>query len=354
MHLNFHAIADDVAGQAWLGLYRRLWPAYRQWYLRDGHLARPSYLSCRRAMEHYMPELVPLWAERVALAGGGDVTARFLSLWCPPTYDSACSQAVWPGDEPLLVRNYDYSARLFDAVALHTRWGARQVLGTSDCLIGLVDGINEAGLALSLTFGGRRVVGEGFGVPMLLRYVLQTCATAAEAATALARIPTHMAYNVTALDAAGGCATVYLAPDRPAVLTSIPVATNHQPGDDIRDHAYQSATVERERYLLNRLMLHQESAERFISGFLRPPLFSLAYERQRGTLYTAALWPKRGVISYRWPHSQWDLRLDSFENCSWRVHFPVNLPVPQPGRLDRAPDASRQARQDRSRAAPNP
>ena len=32
-----------------------------------------------------------------------------------------------------------------------------------DCLWGLLDGVNDAGLALSLTFGGRPQVGAGFG-----------------------------------------------------------------------------------------------------------------------------------------------------------------------------------------------
>lgn len=197
-----------------------------------------------------------------------------------------------------------------------------RILGTSDCLTGLLDGVNEAGLALSLTFGGRRAVGEGFGVPIVLRYVLETCSNASDAASALARIPTHMAYNVTALDAEGGRATVHLSPDRPALVTAAAVATNHQPGDDARDHIYQSATIERERYLLNRMMLHEESQERFIAAFLRPPLLSLAYERQRGTLYTAALWPGRRQISYRWPHQEWTLSVDHFEPGTQQIRFP--------------------------------
>ncbi|MGE4072336.1 MAG: C45 family autoproteolytic acyltransferase/hydrolase [Lysobacterales bacterium] len=323
MNLTFHAIADDPSGQPWLRLYRQLWPAYRQWYLRDGFLARPSFLACRRALEVHMPELVPIWARQVELAGGGDVTARFLSLWCPPAYDSACSQAVWPGEEPMLVRNYDYSAKFFDATALLSRWGSQTVLGTSDCLMGLVDGINESGLAVSLTFGGRRVVGEGFGVPIVLRYVLETCRSTREAAAALARIPTHMAYNITVVDAQGDRATVHLAPDRPALVTAAPVATNHQPGDDIRDHAFQSATVERERYLLKRLMLHEDPPERFISTFLRPPLYSLAFSRDRGTLYTAVLYPRRRELSYRWPHSQWTLSMDQFIPGQRLVHYPT-------------------------------
>jgi predicted choloylglycine hydrolase len=319
VHLTFHALADDPGSTVWQGLFHGLWPAYRRWYLRDGQLARPTYLACRRALEAHMPEFVPRWKQLVELAGGGDLAARFLSLWCPPAYDSACSQAVWPGEEPLLVRNYDYSSKYFDAIALHTRWGTQRVLGTSDCLVGLVDGINESGLAVSLTFGGRSVVGEGFGVPIILRYVLETCTSAGQAAEVLARIPVHMAYNVTALDSQGRRATVFLSPDRPAQVTNSPVATNHQPGQLLAGDAYQTATIERERFLLGRLMLHEDPPERFIGAFLRPPLFSLAYERQRGTLYTAALWPRQGKLSYRWPHAQWTLCVNAFEPGSREI-----------------------------------
>ncbi len=65
----------------------------------------------------------------------------------------------------------------------------------SDGLWGLLDGMNAAGLVLSLTFGGRQVVGEGFGVPLILRYVLEFCRTTEEATEVLARIPCHMTYN---------------------------------------------------------------------------------------------------------------------------------------------------------------
>jgi len=38
-------------------------------------------------------------------------------------------------------------------------------MGMSDCLWGLLDGVNGDGLCASLTFGGRRIVGVGFGIP---------------------------------------------------------------------------------------------------------------------------------------------------------------------------------------------
>ena len=147
-----------------------------------------------------MPEMVPIWEQLVELAGGGDLAARFLSLYRPPAYLTGCSQAIWPGQEPVLVRNYDYSPRAFEGLLFRSGWRGAGVMGMSDCLIGLLDGINESGLAVSLAFGGTRTVGDGFGVPIILRYVLQTCRTAEQAARVLARVPTHMAYNVTVLD----------------------------------------------------------------------------------------------------------------------------------------------------------
>jgi predicted choloylglycine hydrolase len=323
MRLSFHAIADGADGAAWAALAHRLWPAYRRWYESQGLFDRPTYRDCRAALVRHMPEFVSEWERLVALAGGGDVVARFLSLYNPPAYASACSQAVWPGREPLLVRNYDYTSLAFDGVCLHTQWGGRAVMGTSDCLVGLVDGINDAGLALSLTFGGRRDVGDGFGVPIILRYVLQTCASTAQAGAALRRIPSHMAYNVTAVDAKRQVITAQLTPGRPTRITSAAVATNHQPGGPAADRAHMTATVERERYLLRRLMLHDDSAEHFVGAFLRPPLYSLAFERGFGTLFTAAYWPRKRALTYHWPGYEWPLSLTDFVPATREIAYPV-------------------------------
>ena len=322
MQLTFTAL-NDRTGKGWQSLFEKLWPAYQRWYLQEGAEVRPSYLECRRALREYMPEMVPIWERLVDLAGGGDVAARLLSLYDPPAYLTGCSQAVWPGPEPLLVRNYDYNSRFFDAVILRSEWGKSPVMGTSDCLIGLVDGINEAGLAISLTFGGRRIVGHGFGVPIILRYILQTCHTAEEAGAVLARVPTHMAYNVTALDAERRWVTVYLSPDRKPVVTRAAVATNHQERVEWISHARETATVERERYLLTRLTLHPESEPRFISAFLRPPLYSLAFERGFGTLYTAAMKPRQREMSYRWPAAEWRFTLSDFREDALMIRYPT-------------------------------
>lgn len=324
MDLTFSAIDEPWPGPKWRALFKRLWPAYRRWYLAEGIHARPTYLSCRRAMMACMPELVPLYDELAELAGGGDSEARFLSMYGPPPYLTACSQAVWPGQEPMLVRNYDYSPRAFDAVVMRTHWLGRTVVGMSDGLWGLVDGINDAGLAVSLTFGGRRVVGDGFGVPLILRYVLETCETVAEAAAVLARVPTHMAYNVTALDAGHRHVTVLMAPDREAVVTHALVATNHQERVEWHQHARATATVERERFLLHRLTLREEPEAKFIGAFLKPPLYSIAYQSGFGTLYTGVYRPRRLEADYHWPGGHWRLPIEGFVEGTRRVRYPAS------------------------------
>ncbi|MCB1405872.1 MAG: hypothetical protein KDK01_06290 [Rhodobacteraceae bacterium] len=329
MDLIWRAISEARPGPKWAGLFAESWPAYQRWWLREGVEARPTYRECQRELQRYMPELVPLWDELCALVGGGDLAARFLSFWRPPPYLSGCSQAVWPGAQPVLVRNYDYDPRAFDRLILRTEWGGRTVLGTSDGLFGLVDGMNDAGLALSLTFGGRRVVGDGFGVPLILRYVLQTCKTAEQAAEALARVPTHMSYNVTVLDRKRTIRTVLMAPDRPAQITHAAVATNHQDKPEWEAHARATATIERERFLLHRLTLHVEPEEKFIAAFLRPPLYSTAFRYGFGTLYTAVYRPRRREMELRWPHARWPLPLSGFDDQSRSIHtpFPRKAPV---------------------------
>lgn len=304
---------EQEPGPKWSGLFAEYWPAYRKWWAREGLAARPTYAECRKAIRLHMPEIAELYDQLCEAAGGSDNAARFLSFLRPPRYLAGCSQAVWQGGEPLLVRNYDYDPQAFDAVLLKTGWLGRGVIGVSDGLFGLIDGMNDAGLAISLTFGGRREVGEGFGVPLILRYILQTCETVPEAEAVLRRMPCHMSYNVTVLDSSRRFITVYLAPDRKPVVTRSPVATNHQERVEWSSHAKFTATVEREKFLLQRLSLHPETEAKFIGAFLKPPLYSTAFSEGFGTIYTAAYRPSAGRMSLNWPGTIWRQSFDGFE-----------------------------------------
>ena len=326
MSLTFRAVSEDAPGPKWAGLFSEYRDAFLSWWAREGLTGRPTYLECRRALEKHMPEIVPIYERLVELAGGGDLESRFLSFYRPPRYLAGCSQAIWSGSEPLLVRNYDYSPDAVDALLLKTNWLGREVIGMSDGLFGLVDGMNDAGLVASLTFGGRQEVGAGFGVPLILRYILQTCATTREARAVLERVPCHMSYNVTVLDKDREFVTAYLAPDRKPVLTYAAVATNHQERVEWKSHARLTATVERERFLLQRLTLHPETQEKFVGAFLKPPLYSLAFDRGFGTLYSAAYRPAQKTVEIHWPGAIWAKGFAFFAEDRITIAYPHVAP----------------------------
>ena len=201
--LTFHAVSEPQPGERWQRRFEELWPGYRAWFLRDGDAARPSYAVARAMLATHMPELVPTWERLVDLAGGGDLAARMLSLYGSPPLVSGCSQAVFTSPEPVLVRNYDFDPALLEGVIVASALTGRRVLGMSDCLWGLLDGINDAGLAISLAFGGRRATREGFAIPLVVRYLLELCETTAGAVEVLRRLPVQAAYNLTILDRSG-------------------------------------------------------------------------------------------------------------------------------------------------------
>ncbi len=259
-----------------------------------------------------MPELVPTYERLVELAGGGDLAARALTLVDPPPYLGACSQGVWTRGAPLLVRNYDYLASRLDGLIWATAWTGRRVIGTGDSLWGLLDGLNEDGLAVSLTFGGRRLVGHGFAIPLVVRYLLETCATVSEAIATLARLPFQLTHNLTMVDAAGRFATAYLAPDREPVVVPLPVATNHQHVVDWPEYAALTRSHEREAIVSALLEDPAMTADGFAAAFLVPPLLDSAGSGHFGTLYTAVLRPTEGTVDYRWPGVTWRQSFTAF------------------------------------------
>jgi predicted choloylglycine hydrolase len=306
--IMFRAVSENRPGTKMQGLYERGWPAYRRWYLRDGDAARPSLRVARAALERHMPELCPTWSALVSAVGADELGARMLTMYDPPPLLSGCSQAALPGDAAL-VRNYDYDPSLFDAVVMQTRLADTRVIGTADQLWGLLDGVNDRGLAVSFTFGGRRSSGRGFSIPLVIRYVLETCATVDEGAAALGRIPLQVANNVTLVDRHASHATVWLAPGEPARISSDRVTTNHQGVVDWPEHARWTRTVER----LDRLegLLERDQAD-VIGGMLHPPLRSTSYGAGFGTLYTAVYRPGDGAVEYRWPAATWRHSFETF------------------------------------------
>ena len=319
------SIHEDTPGVKWQRLFDAHWPQYRTWFLSEGERARAGYVTSARKLRVHMPELVPTYERLVELAGGGDLAARFLSFYRPPPYLLGCTQAVWAGPQPALIRNYDYSPILFEWALLRTCW-RRPVIAMSDCLWGVLDGINDAGLAVSLAFGGRKTTGDGFGVPLVLRYILEVCDDVRQACQVLQRVALHMTYNITLLDRQGVSTTAYMAPDRRPRFVRSPVSTNHQDRIEWPAYARMSASVERRAFLENKLADGLDTKPTFIRRFLQPPIYRTRYDRAFGTLYTAAYDPEQAAVEYHWPAH--DTVRQSFD-CFQEGHQTITLGEPQ-------------------------
>ncbi len=327
VELGFTSV--DVVETAEAGLvehFQAAWPAYRRWYLRDGADARPEYVDCRQALDHHLPELLPTYDRLVEAVGGGDLAARFLSHWNPPPLFAACSLAAWSRDRHVLVRNYDYPPTLCDAMVVRSRWNDTTVMAMSDCVIGALDGVNEHGLAVAIAFGGRRVVGDGFGIGIVVRYVLEFARDVATALTMLARIPVHLAYNVALQDRTGRGAVAYLSPDREMVVTGSPTAANRQGETEWPEHAEFCATEDREAALLAAVDAPEMTAELLVKQFLEPPLYRPTALSTWGTVYTAMYDSDRLTLDLRWPDDRWTLDLHDFTTESRQRRLSMAVP----------------------------
>ncbi len=318
MYVQLKLVHEPVPGERWQRFWQRVWPLYRNWFLSAGPDARPGYTTSRSALEHHMPELMPVYARLCELAGGGDLEARFLAMWCPPAYMAGCSQAAWVRGNPTLLRNYDYDPRYFDGRMRYTEW-LKPVIGIQDSAWGILDGMNADGLGATLSFGGRKVHGEGFGIPLVVRYVLETCSTVAQAVAVLKRMPVHMCYNVLLLDKMGKYAVVYLNPDRPARVVQRPVCTNHQEQVEWDEYAAFTATVQRREYLEECLLDENIDRAQLEKRFLKPPLYHQQYLRGFGTLYSASYDLARGRFKVFWPGKQVEGGFKKFEEQTVQV-----------------------------------
>lgn len=309
MHFHFTSIDEPIADFKWQKFFRARWPAYKVWLAASGHGHNPEIALA--ALNKYMPEMVPTHEHLCRLVGADDLAFSFLTGFQPPTYSGACSQAVTASGTVQLVRNYDFHLDRFEGTQLKTAWHEKKVIAVSDCLIGVLDGMNEDGLAISLAFGGRTIVGYGFGIPFILRYILEFCSCVDEAVEVLHRIPSHMAYNVTITDKSGVVKTVLLAPDRTTVVTNASYATNHQGTEMWTEIPLYSNTRERAIYL-DDLLSKGFSGEALIHAFLKPPLYNHGFSTGFGTLYTSAYLPTEGLVKMYWPSAKVIQSFDKF------------------------------------------
>jgi predicted choloylglycine hydrolase len=282
-----------------------------RWY-RQGRADPSGAAACRAALARHMPELIAPYDRACDLVGDDDIAHCILSHYRPPPLIAGCTQAVWLGrDGPALVRNYDYPLEIVSDRFESTAWFGREVIAKAQRPWGgMYDGMNADGLAASMTFGGSPAQGRGFSIIPMMRYVLETCSRADEAAKALCRIPIAQAHNVTLLDRAGAYVTLFLGPDRAPAVTQRRACTNHQEEVVWPEHAARWRTVERERSTLAALADPAMTLPDLTARFLEPPVYSRNVASP--TVYTAVYRPLEGRVDYLWPGKTVTQRIGAF------------------------------------------
>lgn len=324
MQLQFDFVSElGEPGSKFKNLYNLYWPSYKTWINSKDSANTPDLASSFSALKEYMPEMIPTYNKICELVNADDVTARFLTGFQPPSYINACSQAVIARKKIQLVRNYDYHPDLMEGTLLLSSWNGKKVIATVDFLVGVLDGMNEDGLAISLTFGGRKVKGDGFGITMILRYVLEFCSNVEEAVSVLTRIPSQVAYNVTVVDKSGNFKTVLLSPDRDAIVTDYAFTTNHQIEVEWYENAEFNKTMERSIYLEKILSKKGMGPKKLADSFLKKPLYNTLFNEGFGTLYTSVYQPAEGTMQLRWLKDSVFQSFDNFKEGSKIIKFKV-------------------------------
>ena len=163
--------------------------------------------------------------------------------------------------------------------------------------------------------------GPGFGIPLVLRYVLETCRSTADALEVLQRVPSHMAYNVSVVDSQARHAVAQLGPDQETRVLRSAVATNHQrvlrwPLDGVA-----ARSLRRERHIEALLGRSGLTAEQFCDAFLAPPLYATDHAEGDGTLFTVVYRPRDLAAEFRWPGRSVAQGLDRFEERELTITY---------------------------------
>ncbi|WP_433261251.1 carcinine hydrolase/isopenicillin-N N-acyltransferase family protein [Actinosynnema sp. CS-041913] len=275
--MTFRAFAEDLPGDQWRKHVRRHWSP-------PSDDDEPDLFRRWSTLQSIAPRLVPLWLELLRSTGPADpaLAAHLTHVDLPlPVVHGPQGTAG-----RALVRNLACEPDRFEGTLWRSRLTHRRVLGMTAGLWGLFDGMNDDGLVVSTTAGTGRCRG-GLSGPILVRHLLEHCATVADVDEALPTWQTGVAHDLTVLDATGARAAYRLVPDRP---------------------------VHRGR------TLHWDSTEEGGLAMSCPPLF-----REDGlvdTVYTAVYRPADGEVTLMWHGCEWTLGFDRFESGELVVALP--------------------------------
>ncbi|MFJ4838163.1 C45 family autoproteolytic acyltransferase/hydolase [Streptomyces sp. NPDC088746] len=297
--MTFHALeVGDGSDGRWAAHARAVWaPAAENWLSAES-LTPEGVARARELFESHLPKLVPV-LDRLAAQLDFPGSGTYLTHAGMRPFFSSCTQYGAPGT---LLRNYDFSPDMCEGTLVSSHF-LRPVIGTQEAGWGLLDGMNDAGLAVSLTFGGRFVHRPGLTILIVLRYLLETCSTVDEALDTLRPIPVAIPQNVTLADP-DRAVTVYVGPDIPMTVAPDACAANHQHLEVPDGQEQVTRTQER--------LAAVRATGPDVAAMLEPPLYQYAYDEGLGTLYTADYRPAEGRVTYHWPGESWEQSFGGF------------------------------------------
>lgn len=142
--------------------------------------------------------------------------------------------AIKNKSDVIIGRNYDMNLDIkkYTESSLICPDNSFAYIGHSDVFLGKVDGINEKGLGIGITYvdgGGKRA---GVNFYFVVRYILEKCSKVDEAISALQDIQVSMSTNYLIADSGGNMVVVETSPQRvevrkPSESENFIICTNH-------------------------------------------------------------------------------------------------------------------------------
>ena len=290
---------------------------------------RPFAFSLRNAqaaLEAWAPNI---WEELHGLADGLKIpleraVAEYSNarLRYPPR---GCSAVMSDG---LYGRNYDYDVGHYDRilVAIQPK-GVNASIGFADRFTGRLDGLNEHGLCVGLHQVNNGAWQPGLACILIVRLVLDQCATTRDAIALLRRIPHGGGYNYSLMDAAGAAAVVEAAPAAVAVREGRQLGcSNHFLSPALQAYNRRNPGSWRHLPPLEAFAREQLPADRLFKALndSLSPVFDHRYSSGSGTLHTIVCTPaaRQMLIGVGG-----DAQASGFDLKAWVTGVPLGVPV---------------------------
>ena len=257
---------------------------------------RPFAFSLRNAEAALKTWAPNIWEELHGLADGLKIpleraVAEYSNgrLRHPPR---GCSAVMSAG---LYGRNYDYDVRHYDRVLVAVQpKGVHASVGFSDRFTGRVDGMNEHGLCVGLHQVSQAASRPGLVCILIVRLVLDQCATTREAVALLRRIPHGLAFNYSLMDAAGSAAVIEASPAAVVVREGEQLGcSNHFLSPSQQAFNRRNPGSYRRLPALEKFAREQLTADRLFKALndSLSPVFDHRYTTGSGTMHTIVCTP---------------------------------------------------------------